>query len=128
MGYSANGKNSIFNIVEKCDILIVTEIVRWRKKMEYAKIEVTVPKEMQIYFSDSYSFDSDEESQRNALLLYPYIHNNIISHGRAAEILGIKKLDLIDLYDKMGFPYFDMDISEVEKDMQTFENLKKEFA
>lgn len=96
--------------------------------MEYAKIEVTVPKEMQIYFSDSYSFDSDEESQRNALLLYPYIHNNIISHGRAAEILGIKKLDLIDLYDKMGFPYFDMDISEVEKDMQTFENLKKEFA
>ncbi len=96
--------------------------------MEYATIEVKVPKEMQTFFSDSCELDSHEELKRNALLLYPYIHNNIISHGRAAEILGIRKLDLIDLYDEMGFPYFDMDISEVEKDMQTFENLKKEFA
>ena len=52
----------------------------------------------------------------------------MISHGRAAEILGIKKLDLIDLYDEMGFPYFDMDISDVLKDIQTFRSLKKELA
>lgn len=96
--------------------------------MEYATIEVKVPKDMQTFFSDSYVLDLDEELKRNALLLYSYVHNNIISHGRAAEILGIKKLDLINLYDEMGFPYFDMDISEVEKDMQTFENIKKELA
>ena len=35
------------------------------------------------------------------------------------EILGIKKLDLIDLYDVMGFPYFDMDITDVLRDIQT---------
>jgi hypothetical protein len=93
--------------------------------MEYANVQVRVPKEMQIYFSDDYTMDTSDELKRNALLLYPYIHNNIISHGRAAEILGIKKLDLIDLYDKMGFPYFDMDISEVMNDIQTFRNLKR---
>ena len=81
--------------------------------MEYATIQVTVPKAMQAYFSD---------------LLYPYVHNNVISHGRAAEILGIRKLDLIELYDDMGFPYFDMDISDVMQDIRTFRSLKKEMA
>jgi len=96
--------------------------------MEYATIQLKVPKEMQVYFSDDYAFESDDELKRNALLLYPYIHNNIISHGRAAEILGIKKLDLIDLYDDMGFPYFDMDITDVIRDIQTFRTVKKEMA
>ena len=93
--------------------------------MEYATIQVTVPKAMKTYFSDDYAIDSGEVLRRNALLLYPYIYNNIISHGRAAEILEIKKLDLIDLYDNMGFPYFDQDISEVMQDIQTFRALKR---
>jgi hypothetical protein len=88
--------------------------------MEYAKIQVSVPKEMQAYFADDYAVYRDDELKRNALLLYPYIHGNIISHGRAAEILGIKKLDLISLYDQMGFSYFDTDISEVLADIQNF--------
>lgn len=96
--------------------------------MEYATVEVKVPKAMQTYFSDEYVIESGEELKRNALLLYPYIHKNVISHGRAAEILGIRKLDLIDLYDEMGFPYFDMDISEVMNDIQTFRAVKKEMA
>lgn len=96
--------------------------------MEYATIQLKVPKEMQVYFTDDYAFESNEELKRNALLLYPYIHNNTISHGRAAEILGIKKLDLIDLYDDMGFPYFDMDITDVISDIQTFRAVKKEMA
>ncbi|MBP3709653.1 MAG: UPF0175 family protein [Treponema sp.] len=96
--------------------------------MEYATVEVKVPKAMQTYFSDDYVIDSGDELKRNALLLYPYIHKNVISHGRAAEILGIKKLDLIDLYDEMGFPYFDIDIGEVIQDMQNFRGLKKALA
>jgi hypothetical protein len=94
--------------------------------MEYANVQVKVPKEMQIYFTDDYVTDASDELKRNALLLYPYIYKNVISHGRAAEILGIKKLDLIDLYDQMGFPYFDMDISDVIQDIQTFRSLKRE--
>lgn len=42
------------------------------------------------------------EPERNAMLPYPYILKQVISHGRAAEILGIRKNDLIDIYDKMG--------------------------
>ncbi len=93
--------------------------------MEYATIQITVPKDMKTYFTDNYSGESNEELERNALLLYPYIYKKVISHGRAAEILGIKKLDLIDLYDDMGFPYFDMDIADVIQDIQTFHSLKK---
>lgn len=33
---------------------------------------------------------SETELTQNVLLLYPYILNQTISHGRAAEILGIK--------------------------------------
>ena len=33
---------------------------------------------------------SETEFTQNVLLLYPYILNQTISHGRAAEILGIK--------------------------------------
>ncbi len=94
--------------------------------MEYATIQITVPKAMETYLSDNYMFENDNQLKRNALLLYPYIHNKIISHGRAAEILGIKKMDLIDLYDNMGFPYFDIDLSEVMNDISTFRSLKKE--
>lgn len=94
--------------------------------MEYATIKITVPKAMETYLSDNYTFENDNQLKRNALLLYPYIHNKIISHGRAAEILGIKKMDLIDLYDNMGFPYFDIDLSEVMNDISTFRSLKKE--
>lgn len=93
--------------------------------MEYATIQITVPKDMKTYFTDNYSGESNEELERNALLLYPYVYKKVISHGRVAEILGIKKLDLIDLYDDMGFPYFDMDITDVMQDIQTFHSLKK---
>ena len=94
--------------------------------MEYTTIQITVPKDMKSYFTDNYSFESKEVLKRNALLLYPYVHKNVLSHGRAAEILGIKKkLDLIDLYDDMGFPYFDMDITDIMQDIQTFRSLKK---
>ena len=54
------------------------------------------------------------EMERNALLLYPYISDKTISHGKAAEILGISKFELIELYNDIGLPYLSMDISEIE--------------
>ena len=96
--------------------------------MEYATIEVKVPKAMRAFFSEGYASETGDELRRKALLLYPYVHGKVISHGRAAEILGIKKMDLIDLYDDMGFPYFDMDISDVMQDMRNFRELEKSRA
>lgn len=45
----------------------------------------------------TYVLDKTTEEVWNALLLYPSIVNNMISHGRAAEILGISKMELIAL-------------------------------
>lgn len=59
--------------------------------------------------------------ERNALMLYPFIKDLSISHGRAAELLGISKRKLIDIYGDMGIPYIDMDISEVEEEIAAFE-------
>ena len=59
---------------------------------------------------------------------YPYILNQTISHGRAAEILGIRKSELIDLYDKLGYSYFDMTMDDLDDELNTFRELKKKEA
>jgi len=68
----------------------------------------------------------ETELTRNALLLYPYILNQTISHGRAAEILEIRKSELIDIYDKSGYSYLDMKMTELDSELETFRQLKKE--
>ena len=49
--------------------------------------------------------NTEMELIRNALLLYPYILYLTISHGGAAEILGIRKSALLDIYDTLGYSY-----------------------
>ena len=51
-----------------------------------------------------------------SMLLYPFIKNETISHGRAAEILGISKWELIELYGSEGIPYIDQSWDEAEQD------------
>ena len=63
--------------------------------MNLKTIEMTVTEQMLPYIN---VHDESVMLRQQALLLYPYIHNQIISHGRAAEILGIHKWDLITLY------------------------------
>lgn len=67
----------------------------------------------------------ETELRRNALLLYPYILNQTISHGRAAEILGIRKAELIDLYDRIGFSYLDKTMDDLDAELNTYRELKK---
>ena len=74
------------------------------------------------------TINPEAELTRNALLLYPYILDQTISHGRAAEILGIRKSELIDLYDKLGYSYFDMTMDNLDNEMNTFRDLKKKGA
>lgn len=63
---------------------------------------------------------SENELVRNAMILYPLIANDIISHGKAAEMLGVDKFSLIQLYGDYNIPYFDQDISEIEKEEKLF--------
>ena len=85
-------------------------------------VTIQVPVGMSKYLV---SVNPEAELTRNALLLYPYILNQMISHGRAAEILGLRKSELIDLYDKLGYSYLDMMLDDLEGDLETFRQLKK---
>ena len=69
--------------------------------------------------------NASDQLKRNALILYPYIKNLTISHGRAAEIWGIPKRNLIELYEDMGLPYLDMDISEVKKEVDAYYQMQE---
>lgn len=77
-------------------------------------ITIRIPKAMEKYLNTD---DQYTEVERNAMLLYPYIKNNTISNGRAAEILGISKWDLISFYDSEGLPYLDYDEEEIKEDL-----------
>lgn len=88
-------------------------------------VTIKVPVGMSKYLN---SMNSEEELTRNALLLYPYILNQTISHGGAAEILGIRKSELIDIYDKLGYSYLDMTLDELDSELETFRQLKKKEA
>lgn len=85
-------------------------------------VTIKVPLGMSKYVN---STNLEMELTRNALLLYPYILNKTISHGAAAEILGIRKSELIDIYDKLGYSYFDMTMDELDSELETFRKLKK---
>ena len=65
------------------------------------------------------------EMRINALLLYPYILNQSISHGRAAEILRIGKSELLEIYDKLRYSYLDLIQDELEEDLETFRQIKE---
>ncbi len=88
-------------------------------------VTIKVPIGMSKYLK---STNGETELARNALLLYPYIVNQTISHGGAAEILGIRKSELIDIYDKLGYSYLDMTMDELDSELETFRQLKKREA
>ena len=85
-------------------------------------VTINVPTGMAKYLV---TLNPEAELTRNALLLYPYILNQTISHGRAAEILCIRKSELIDLYDKLGYSYFDMTMDELDDELDTFRRMKE---
>ena len=89
--------------------------------MTLTDVKIRVPEGMTSYIITN---DSKSELVRNAMVLYPYIKNLTISHGKAAEILGIRKYELIELYDKLGMPYLDQDIEEVEQEVSYWRSLK----
>lgn len=56
---------------------------------------------------------------------YGMIKSGRISHGRAAEILGVHKWDLIECYNSRGLPYLDQSKEELLAELAVFEELKR---
>ena len=82
--------------------------------MDMMTVSITVPKEMVPYLDD---WAGDRTFERNAILLYPFIRNLTLSHGRAAEILGVHKFDLIDYYASIGLPYPSQSVQDLEDEI-----------
>lgn len=77
-----------------------------------------------------YAVVEDENAilTRNAMILFPFIKNEVISHGKAAELLGIHKMDLIALYSSLGIPYLDQTKEELESDVAVLKKLRRQSA
>lgn len=84
-------------------------------------VSIDVPSELARLMA---SMPSQGVFERNAMLLYPFIQNMTISHGRAAEILGVHKLDLIAYYGKLGLPYLDLTDDELNAERAVFQRAK----
>ena len=89
--------------------------------MTFTDILIKVTSVMSLYLKPKIKL---AELERNALILYPYVKDKTISHGRAAEILGISKYDLIELDDNLGLAYLSCDISEAEDEVIEWKKLR----
>lgn len=93
--------------------------------MEMITVPVSIPKDMAPFI------DWKEEGltwEQNAMLLYPMIRNSVISHGRAAEILGISKWNLIEFYNSIGIPYLNQTPQDLDEEIAGFAQLKRKRA
>ena len=88
--------------------------------MKTVDIRITIPEDMSQYLDDE---DQERVFERNAMFLYPFIRNLTISHGRAAEILGVHKTDLIEFYDSMGIPYLNQSETDLMEDLATLDRV-----
>lgn len=81
-------------------------------------VQIDVPEDLAPFASPK---DEQAKLLRNAMIIFPFIQDETISYGRAAEILNLKKIDLITLYGRLGLPYFNQSKDELEEDL---ENIK----
>ena len=88
--------------------------------MKTVNIQIAVPEGMIRYIVNA---DMEQSFERNAMILYPFIQNLTISHGRAAEILGVHKTDLIEFYDSIGIPYLNQSQNELLDDLATLDRV-----
>ena len=84
--------------------------------MKTVNIQIAIPEDMRTYLENE---DQERDFERNAMILYPFIHNLTISHGRAAEILGVHKTDLIEFYDSIGIPFLNQSEDDLMDDLAT---------
>lgn len=88
--------------------------------MKNVSVNISVPEAVLPYlFSD----DKKMKLIQGAMMLYPFIKNQTVSHGRVAEILGVKKRDLIDFYSSVGIPYLDQSEDELLSDLSVLDSL-----
>lgn len=86
-------------------------------------VQIDIPEALLTFASPK---DEREKLVRNAMIIFPFIQDETISYGRAAEILNLKKMDLIELYGSLGLPYFRQTKEELEEDLQNIKSVMRQ--
>ncbi len=86
--------------------------------METTEIKITVPK-------DAASYINPDDIRTKALLFYPAISDMKLSRGRAAELLGIGRLEMLDMLAGMDIPYITQTWEDVQQDIANYETLAR---
>lgn len=86
---------------------------------------LNVPEKLADFISDN-PLNQKDTLLQEALILYPYILNEEISHGYAAELLGMNRLSLISLYESIGIPFHRISKEELENEITLFNKLESE--
>ena len=89
--------------------------------MDTVNFTMRVPKGMTSYLAND---ELGNDFERNAMLLYGLIQTGILSHGRAAEILGVKKRDLIEFYNSKGLSYLNQSKDELLAEIAAYDRVK----
>ena len=90
--------------------------------MDTVTVPIQIPAGMLPYVDTT---DKNQLFARNAMILYPMIQNLTISHGKAAEILGIHKLDLIEFYNLVGLPYLNQSKDDLKEEIAAYRKYKE---
>ena len=88
--------------------------------MDMTTVPLRVPETIVPFLNN---LNHDDSIKICAMLLYPFIQDLTISHGRAAELLGMHKRDLIELYNSMGLPYLNLSKEDLMEELETFDKL-----
>ncbi|HHV16077.1 MAG TPA: UPF0175 family protein [Gelria sp.] len=83
--------------------------------MDTVKIELEVPQVLAEYV------DINSESYKkkiNLIMLYELVKKEKISVGKAAEAMGMRKIDFITDLGKMDIAYFDFSVEELMEDVK----------
>lgn len=83
--------------------------------MEHVRIELEVPQVLAEYADIN---SEDYKKKINQIMLYELVKNEKISIGKAAEAMGMRKIDFIKDLGKMDIPYFDFSMEELLEDVQ----------
>lgn len=86
--------------------------------MAVLKVEIELPQNLLAVLGIS---ESEFSRQAKEWVLLGLFQGGKISSGKAAEVLGLSKVQFLDLLNQRNLPYLDTDLKDLEREVVAFE-------